>query len=101
MHDSLPFEAKVRYQAKISLIGGVDLFSCGELGVATNDVPPVEMCDLASYLVLRTSFLTMKQFKARKGLEAYNQFISGWVKSACTRKVLGKYLSVGRVCYRR
>jgi len=53
----------------------VDPFSCGELGVATNDVPPVEMCDLALYLILRTSYLTMKQFKAHKGLEAYNQFM--------------------------
>ena len=35
----------------------MDPFSSGELGVATSDVPPVEMCDLASYLVLRTSFL--------------------------------------------
>ena len=95
---SLPYEAKVRYQAKISLIGGVDPVSSGELGVATSDVPPVEMCDLALYLVLRTSFLTMKQFKARKGLEAYNQFVSGWVKDVRTRKVLGKYLSIGRVC---
>ena len=87
--DSLPCEAKVRYQAKISLIGGVDLFSSGKLEVATSEVPPVEMCDLASYLVLRMSFLTMKQFKARKGLEAYNQFVSGWVKDVRTQKVLG------------
>ena len=61
--DSLPCEAKVRYQVKISFIGGVDPFSSGELGVSTSDVPPVEMCDLASYLVLRTSVLTMKQFR--------------------------------------
>ena len=30
--DSLPCEAKVRHQAKISLIGGVDPFSSGVKG---------------------------------------------------------------------
>ena len=41
---------------------------------------PIEECDLVSYLVIHTSFISMRQFKARKGLEAYNQFIRGWIK---------------------
>lgn len=48
-------------------------------------------------LVLQTSFLTSKQFKARKGLEAYNQFVSGWVKEISTWKVTNKYLTVGQI----
>ena len=40
----------------------------------------MEACDLVSYLVLKTSFITSAQFKACKGLEAYNQFVSGWIK---------------------
>ena len=44
--------------------------------------PPVEDCNLVLYLVLQTSFadilITMSQFKARKGLEAYNQFVCRW-----------------------
>ena len=48
-------------------------------------------------MVLQTSFVTTKQFKARKGLEAYNQFVCGWVKEIKTRKVGGKYLTTGRV----
>ena len=40
----------------------------------------VEASDLVSYLVLQTSFVTAKQFKAHKYLEAYNQSTSGWVK---------------------
>ena len=43
-------------------------------------MPPVEACDLVAYLVLQTSFFTSKQSKARKSLEAYNQFVSGWIK---------------------
>ena len=49
-------------------------------------VPSVEACDLVSYLVLQTSFITASQFKVRKGLEAYNQFVCGWVKDVHTMK---------------
>jgi hypothetical protein len=53
----------------------------GKAGVRPRRAPPsVEACDLVSDLVLQTSFLTAKQFKARKSLEAYNQFVSGWVR---------------------
>ena len=41
--------------------------------------------------------MTAKQFKAHKGLEAYNQFVCGWVKEIKTRKVAGKYVTTGRV----
>ena len=89
--DSWPFEAKVRYQAKILLIGGVDLFSCGELGVATNDV-------LSFTPRFEDKFLTMKQFKARKGLEAYNQF-GKWLGEECVYTKSARKIPVGRVCY--
>lgn len=62
-----------------------------------NDTPPVDACDLVSYLVLQTSFITSKQFKARKGLEAYNQFVCGWVKEIFTCKINEKYVITGRV----
>ena len=80
---NLSKEAKDRYVSKISIINGADPF----LGViteaeatATSELPPVEASDLVSYLVLQTSFITSSQFKARKSLEAYNQFLCGWVK---------------------
>ena len=59
--------------------------------------PPVDSCDLVSYLVLKTSFLTIEQFRARKELDAYNQFVSGWVKDIKIWSVSDKYLTVGRV----
>ena len=43
------------------------------------------------------SFLTVEQFRARKGLDAYNQFVSGWVKEIKMWRVSDKYLTVGRV----
>ena len=77
--EELPPEAKKRYIQKITTIDNVDPFVSGRIGEITEEVPPVDACDLVSYLVLQTSFVTSSQFKARKGLEAYNQFVSGWI----------------------
>ena len=97
--EGLPDDAKSRYKQKITLINGVDPFSSDYYrGLSESEsCPPVDSCDLLSYLVLKTSFLTMEQFMARKGLDAYNQFVSGWVKEIKSWHVSDKYLTVGRV----
>ena len=74
------------------LINGIDPFVRPANGEPFNGVPPAEDCDLVSYLILPTSFITMDQFKARKGLEAYNQFVFGWVKEVSTRRIDDKLL---------
>ena len=82
--EKLSAEPRVRYMEKIQLIGNTDPFTLsGEnlsSGIESSNLPPVDASDLVSYLVLQTSFVTAKQFKAHKSLEAYNQFTSGWVK---------------------
>ena len=91
-------DAKTRYIEKISLLNGADPFLGTIPGAEiTSDLPPVDAIDLLSYLVLKTSFISMSQFKARKSLEAYNQFVCGWVKNVVTRKIAGRYLTCGRV----
>ena len=65
--ESLNQEAKTRYKEKIALIDGIDPFGKVTAGEPYSGVPPVEACDLVSYLVLQTSFITSSQFKARKG----------------------------------
>ena len=98
--EKLKKEAKVCYKEKITLIKGVDPF-VGNVteGELFDGYPPVEDCDLVSYLVLQTSFITMSQFKARKGLDAYNQFVCGWIKEVKKRKIADKYLTCGQVSY--
>ena len=83
---SLPDGAKKRYKEKISIIHGLDPFGSG-LGEAVPTVPPVEASDLVAYLVLQTNFITAQQFKSYKSLEAYNQFVCGWVKDVFNYKV--------------
>ena len=96
--EKLTGDARDRYIEKISLVGGWDPFT-GPQGESTGSVPPVEAGDLVSYLVLQTSFLTAKQFKAYKGLESYNQFVCGWVKEVKVWRKEGKYIATGRVSY--
>ena len=83
-------EAKKRYQEKIRIISGIDPFTLSlasaRHGQSNNPaalpcpLPPIDSTDLLSYLVLQTSYITTKQFKAHKSLEAYNQFVSGWIR---------------------
>ena len=107
--DSLSPEAKERYKRKISLIG-IDPFAITETnqrsivspaGVtvanALTALPSVDGSDLVSYLVLQTSFVTAKQFKAHKSMEAYNQFVCGWVKDVKARNVCSKCIVTGKV----
>ena len=97
--ESLPSNAKAWYKEKLDVIGGIDPFQPGNVSKSQDCLPNVDASDLVSYLVLQTSFITAKQFKACKSLEAYNQFVSGWVKDVCNRKVCGKYLITARVSY--
>ena len=96
--EGLSEEAKARYKEKISLINGTDPFGKIVGGEAFSGVP-VDACDLVSYLVIQTSYMTSEQFKSRKALEAYNQFVSGWVKDVSVTKISEKYLTTGRVIY--
>lgn len=94
----LPQEAKQRYLQKLQLIGGMDPFYLNKKYFKeTQSLPPFTSGDLVSYLVLQTSYLSAKQFKAHKSLEAYNQFVSGWVKETCTWIVGNQYVITGRV----
>lgn len=97
--EGLSEEAKARYEEKISLINGTDPFGRIVGGEAFSGVVPVNVCDLVSYLVLQTSFMTSEQFKSHKALEVCNHFVSGWVKDVSVTKTLEKYLTTGRVRY--
>ena len=93
---NLSDEAKSRYSVKIGVIGGLDPFG-GCPGEPCEEIPPVDASDLVSYLVLQTNFITAKQFKAHKSLEAYNQFVCGWIKDVRSWKIAGKFVTTGRV----
>ncbi|XP_072028778.1 uncharacterized protein [Amphiura filiformis] len=49
---------------------------------------------MVDYLVYGTSAYTKEQFKSFKSLEAYNQFVSGWVRDLCSYNVQGTSLCI-------
>ena len=64
-----------RYLEKISTVG-ID-----PVLIEIKNFNQTPSTDLLSYLVLETSFYTQEQFKAFRSLEAYNQMVTGFIKS--------------------
>ena len=62
--ENLKPEAKDRYLHNILTIGRADPFVKPVPGEITDCILPMEACDLVSYLVLQTNFITSAQFKA-------------------------------------
>ena len=81
---ALKANARSRYIQKTKLCGGIDPYCLKKSDFSHNhdDFPSITFPDISNYLVLSTSYYTTKQMKAFKSLEAYNFFVSGWVKDA-------------------
>ncbi|XP_077529384.1 uncharacterized protein LOC144141751 [Haemaphysalis longicornis] len=82
---------RARYEQKTALCG-VDPFVLGEADCATSVElrplwPRVDDVDIVDFLVLRTSFVTLKQLKCRKALEGHNFLTSGWVREPWLKQV--------------
>ena len=95
--EKLPTNAKARYLDKLTLIGGVYPFCISKNHCVSCLLPAVDASDIASYLVLQTSFVTAKQFKAHQSMEGYNQFVCGWVKDVEAFRFGEKCVVTGRV----
>ena len=97
--ENLATEAKARYLDKLRIIGSVDPLCISTVSCESCALPPVDASDIVSYLVLQTSFVTAKQFKAHKSMEGYNQFVCGWVRDVQAYKFGEKCVVTGRVSY--
>lgn len=93
---NLESHVRERYLKKISVVG-VDPAAIPSEQFSSECLPPIEVSDLLSYLVLETSYYTNKQFKAFKSLEAYNQMVSGFVASVQGKEIAGKIVVVAKV----
>ena len=85
---------------KIKLCDGKDQYTLKKCDCFYDigDYPAVTFPDISNYLVLQTSFYTAKQMGAFKSVEAYNFFISGWVKEVGTKVLNNNYRhKVGKV----
>ena len=85
-----------QYLDKISVIG-VDPLVIPQQKLSSDCLPPVEACDLLSYLVLETSFYTNSQLKNFRSLETYHQLVSGFITSILGQIICDKHVFVAKV----
>ncbi|XP_065651315.1 uncharacterized protein LOC136079507 [Hydra vulgaris] len=73
--------AAIRYVAKLQLVSGVDPYKLkfSEWDTNPKSLPSVEYLDIVNYCVYTKSAYTMNELKSYKSLDAYYQFVSGWV----------------------
>ena len=81
--------AKTRYQDKIKIAKDPYSIPPGDWSEDDSLLPNVSDEDLVEYLLFRTSFYTMTQYKAVKQLGASNQLTSGWIQGVLCHKPVG------------
>eukprot|EP00795_Rhopilema_esculentum_P009649 gene9649-17411_t len=93
---SMGASAKTRYLSKIECIEEDPyLLKKPALGENMKHLPNVDYTDIVNYLVYSTNYLTEKEIKAKKSLQAYKNFLSGWVLEAATKLYKDKCVLIG------
>lgn len=97
--DSLDQTERERYDGKLKLIEGADPYEmpASVLSEDVNILPKVTYPDIVNYLVFSPSPYTSDDLKSYKGLDAYNQFVCGWVRDKSTRMINNKCLVKAKV----
>ena len=97
--DTLDASSRTRYLKKIDVIGGQDPYKLGSDKVSADakTLPAISYPDIVNYLVYSPSPYTLEDLKCYKGLEAYNQFVSGWVRDVRSTVINGFHVVLGRV----
>lgn len=88
-----------RYKEKIASIGGVDPYEIPKVEWTEDKgvLPSITYPDIVNYLVFTKSPYTMEDLKAYKGLEAYQFFVSGWVREPVVAIINDKCVVKARV----
>lgn len=92
--------AKVHYEQKVHLCGGIDPFdfSSDEAVCDMKCYPRIEFTDIKDYLVDGTSFTTRGELKAYKSMDVQNYVTSGWIQQPRVRDLGdGRRVVVGNV----
>ncbi|XP_062576035.1 uncharacterized protein LOC134237903 [Saccostrea cucullata] len=99
--DQLDKISKQRYDDKIALIDKKDP-STIEKQNWSKDIEKwasVTYPDIVNFLLFSTSAYTLDQLKSYKGLESYNQFVSGWVRDVSVCEINGLCLHTCKVMH--
>ncbi|WAR18836.1 hypothetical protein MAR_000674 [Mya arenaria] len=77
--DGLDALEKNRYVDKLTVIHGQDPYDIVLWSTDENVLPAVTYIDIINYLIFNSSPYTREELRCYKGLDAYNQFVSGFV----------------------
>ena len=99
--DGLDPKERIRYEGKLRLIGGEDPYEMVASVWSENVclLPAITYPDIVNYLVFSPSPYTSDDLKSYKGLEAYNQFVCGWVRGKTSRIVNDKCIVKAKVTF--
>lgn len=93
--------SKARYLDKLGLIEGNDpyLIPKKDWSSDSSRLHAITYPDIVTYMVFSISAYTLDEMKAYKSLEAYNQFVCGWVRDVCVNNTpYGEHMVItGRV----
>ena len=84
---SLTGSSRSRYLEKTTLIGGIDPYTIKKSDFISDVqlLPSISYPDIVNYLIHTPSSYTLDELKAYKSCEAYNYFVSGWVREVTTK----------------
>ena len=97
--EGLDKASRERYDGKLQLICGEDPYEMGKTcwSEKVELLPQITYPDIVNYLVFTPSPYTAEDLKCYKGLDAYNQFVCGWVRETVARTVDNKSLVKAKV----
>ena len=97
--DSLDSVTKARYLDKLSIIDKTDPYTVEKRkwSQKTEEFPNILYPDIVNYLLYTPSKYTRGDFKAYKGLDAYNQLVCGWVREVSTTEINGVNVIIAKV----
>ncbi|XP_041376642.1 uncharacterized protein LOC121389093 [Gigantopelta aegis] len=78
--DTLDTSVRLRYDNKLKLIDGNDPYELKNWSDNVDILPGITYMDIVNYLLFTPSAYTADDLKSYKGLDAYNQFVCGWVR---------------------
>ena len=94
-------DVRQRYIEKLAKIDFDDpyLVEKDDLSFNAEVLPNISYPDIVNYLIFAPSAYTAEQLKAYKSLEAYNQFINGWVRDVGVKRYGNFCLVIGKVLH--
>ena len=98
-YNSLDGNSKARYDEILSFIAGIDPYTINPRSWSADAtlLPSLTYPDIVNFLVHSPSPYTLEDLRCYKGLEAYNQFVVGWVRDVVATVINDRHVVSAKV----